>query len=269
MAVILQTAGLVSAWEATLINIGEQSGRLETVLSRLEAFFTANLALFGQVKRQLVTQGLTLLVAIIDLPISVVAAGTLSLVSYAIRTLLAIVVLILRYQQLIVRPFTRVRLGAFSPILLKSLSLASDRHFLRRMFYVSYLDMLTMCQDSGMDAVQALKLISRNVAGKKLQRRHLFAISKIVKSDASLVNALGGQDLIRYPEVLSFLAGCEASGTLHSDIRLYLARQRMEIDDTLDNWLRRLGVAVFIAVAVYAGLKIVPYFMTLLAQLTR
>jgi hypothetical protein len=114
-----------------------------------------------------------------------------------------------------------------------------------------------------------LKLISRNVAGKKLQRRHLFAISKIVKSDASLVNALGGQDLIRYPEVLSFLAGCEASGTLHSDIRLYLARQRMEIDDTLDNWLRRLGVAVFIAVAVYAGLKIVPYFMTLLAQLTR
>jgi len=110
MAVILQTAGLVSAWEATLINIGQQSGRLETVLSRLEAFFTANLALFGQVKRQLVTPGLTLLVAIIDLPISVVAAGTLSLVSYAIRTLLAIVVLILRYQQLVVRPFTRARL---------------------------------------------------------------------------------------------------------------------------------------------------------------
>lgn len=262
----LQAGGLISPWEAALINIGEQTGRLETVLSRLDDFFTAKVSQFGHVRRQLVTPGLTLLVAILVLPLPAVAAGSLPLVSYALRSLLAITVLLLCYHHLIVRPFARARLGAFNPLLLKSLSLVRNPHFLRRMFDVAYLDMLTLCLDSGMDAVQALKLMSQNMIGKKQQRRHMFAISKIDKSGASLAEALGGQGIIGHPEVLSFLAACEASGTLHSDMREYLWRQRREIDGTVDYWLRRLGVAVFIAVAGYTSLKIVPYFMALLMR---
>jgi len=67
-----------------------------------------------------------------------------------------------------------------------------------------------------------------------MKKRHAFAISKVEKGGSSLSDALGGQDILRHPQVLSFLAASEASGTIHSELREFLVRKRQEVEETTD-----------------------------------
>ena len=261
MAQAFKSAGLVSAWETQLITIGESSGRLETVFGRLNDFFTAKVMQFGHLKSKLVTPMLTLLVAITVLPLPALFGGILSPGVYLVQVVASLGVLYLLYRTLLVVPFENATPGAFNPVLIRSLGFTGREHFLRLQFEVSYLGLLTLCLDSGLDAVQALKLLQENVRQKAIRKQHALAISKVSKGGASLTEALGGQGIIQNSQVLSFLAASEQSGTLHSDMREFIRRKQVEVDATADYWIRNISVLVYLGSVVYAALKIVPLFM--------
>lgn len=258
-------AGLVAPWEAQLIHIGESSGSLETVCARLDDFFSTKVKQLQYIRGKLVYPVVTVLIAITVLPLPALVAGALTPAAYIVQSAIGIGVVALLYRVLLVVPFRAASIGAFNPLLLKCLDWVGREHFLRLQFEVSYLDLLTLCLDSGMDAVQALTLLQGNFRAKALKRRHAFAISKVDKGGCSLTEALGGQGILRHPTVLSFLAMSEASGTLHSDMREFLERQRQEVSATTDYWIRRASVVVYIGAAAYAAMKVVPLFLQTIA----
>jgi len=259
-----QQAGLVSNWEARLIHVGEASGTLESVFARLDNFFCGKVLQLSHIKSKLVYPMLTVLVALVVLPLPAVFASVMTVTGYGFQVLVGVAILVLLYRTLILKPFANATMGAFNPLLLKSLRFVSDSHFLRLQFEVAYMDLLTLCLASGMDAVQSMKLLQDNFSQRTMKKRHAFAISKVEKGGSSLSDALGGQDILRHPQVLSFLAASEASGTMHSELREFLVRKRQEVEETTDYWIRRVGAVVYVATAGYAVLKIVPLFMSTL-----
>jgi len=154
-------AGLITAWEAELINIGETSGRLESVLQRLDTYCSAKAILFTQIKSRLVYPFLILLFAIVVLPLPALFAGSLSSMGYALQVGISLLVIRLLFRSLLVKPFERAEIGVFNSWLIRSQRFVSDNNLLRLMFEISYLGLLTLCLESGMDAVNALKLMQR------------------------------------------------------------------------------------------------------------
>lgn len=254
-------ASLVSPWEAEIIHIGESSGRLESVLARLDEFCSAKVAQHAHIKSKLVTPTLTLLAAIILLPLPAVANGSMSSVAYSVQAGISILLIRFFYRALLLKSFERAEIGAFNGLLLRSLRFVGDDHFLRQLFEVSYMDLLTLCLESGMDAANALKLMQRCFRNKKLRQQHAFAISKISKSGASLSDTLGQFEILKSFEVISFLVASEASGTLHSAMRDFIQRKRQEMDAVVDLLLRRLAVTIYTCVVAYAVFKLVPLLM--------
>lgn len=254
-------ASLVTPWEAELIHIGETSGRLEAVLARLDEFCSAKVAQYSHIKGKLVTPMLTLIAAIILLPIPAVANGSLTLIAYSVQAGISLLLIRFFFRALLLKSFERAEIGAFNAWLMRSLRFVGDEHFLRQLFEVSYLDLLTLCLESGMDAVNALKLMQRCFPNKKFRQQHAFAISKISKSGASLSETLNQFEILKSVEVNSFLVASEASGTLHSAMRDFIQRKQQEMDATVNKLLQRLAGAIYAAVLVYAVFRILPLLM--------
>jgi type II secretory pathway component PulF len=254
-------AGLVTAWEAELINIGETNGRLESVLARLDAYCSAKAAWFAQIKSRLVYPLLVLLIAIVVLPLPSLLEGSLTSMAYALQVGISLLIIRLLFRSLLVKPFERAEIGAFNGWLIRSQRFVNDHNLLRLMFEISYLDLLTLCLESGMDAVNALKLMQRCSKNKKFQRQHALVVSKISKSGASLSESLNQYDILKNHEVISFLVSSEHSGTLHSALREFTERKSHEIDATVGHLMGRLSSVIYLGVVVYAVSRILPLLM--------
>ncbi len=80
----------------------------------------------------------------------------------------------------------------------------------------------------------------------------MFAISKVYKGGCSLSEAQIGQGILKNQAVLFFLTMFEASGTLHCKMRKFIARQRQEVENTMDYWIRNISVVVYIGTTIWS-----------------
>jgi hypothetical protein len=90
------------------------------------------------------------------------------------------------------------------------------------------------------------------ISASRTRRQLMFAISKVYKGGCSLSEAQIGQGILKNLAVLSFLTMCEASGTLHCKMRKFIARQRQEVENTMDYWIRNISVVVYIGTTIWS-----------------
>ncbi len=242
----LLAAKAIARWEGRLLAVGEANGQLEYILAELSVFFDERSRQLGSLKVKLLYPLLFLLVAIVVAPLPQLAAGALSVAAYftgvAVRLLLVYGV----YHIAIVLPFERTSSSAFNPLLLYSLRYVGDKNWLRLQYEIAYLDLLTLCLRSGLDAVASLKLMQESAATREYQMLHDDAIKLVQGTGVSLTLALCTTGLARHPVVRSFLHSNEISGSLHSDLRTFVTRMKEETSRTAIHHVKQVGFALYL-----------------------
>ena len=114
IARVFRQEGLITAWEEELITIGETTGRLESVLERLDTYCSAEAIIFTQIKSRLVYPFLILLFAIILLPLPALFSGSLPMMGYGLQVGISLLVIRLLFQSLLVKPLEKAVIGAFN-----------------------------------------------------------------------------------------------------------------------------------------------------------
>jgi type II secretory pathway component PulF len=256
---IFTVTGIVSSWEADILNIGETSGRLEAVLSRLDNYFTQKVSQLRQLKSKLIYPLLTLLFAITVLPLPDLASGALSMSRYVAQTGAGLFLLYIAYSQLLVRPLKTAAIAAFNPVLIKLLQYVGPNHLLCRQFELSYLDLLTLCLESGMDNVQSLKVLQDCFKDRSFRNRHVLAASKVSNSGIALSDALSKHEILHNTEIIAFMKICEASGTLHSDMVTFIQGKKRAVEAIMNGWIRRISSLVYTIVVIYSAMKILAF----------
>jgi hypothetical protein len=145
--------------------------------------------------------------AILLQPLPALAAGTLTVAAYGFGVMLKVSAFYALWRLAVVRLMQRASNAAFNPLLLRVLRDACDD--------VEY------------------------------RQRHTFALQQIEYAGLSLSQALFGTGLLRNFVLHSFVKSAEESGTLHGDLRQYLARKRSENAGDLDHMLRKLALWLY------------------------
>lgn len=230
LSAALLFAKVITPWEMRLLAGGEASGRLETVLADLESFFMARHLQLAAIKAKLLYPLVVIVVATLVGPTPALASGQLLLADYVVDVAGKLALLAVLYQLLVVLPFEKATVGAFNPWLLKLVRRVDSDHWLRQVFEISWLNLLTTCLEAGVDAAESLRLLRDGTTDDGLRYQHILAINQIEKHGMSLAQALTVSGILCNHQIVSFLNTSERSGTLHSDLRQYVARRRGEMD---------------------------------------
>src|SRR5688572_19264461 len=177
LARTLRDAKIIAEWEARLLAIGESNGQLESVLADLAVFYEDRSRQLGSLKTKLVYPFLVLLIAIVVQPLPALAAGILGVGAYLTGVTLRLLFVYALYTLCFVLPFERASSSAFNPVLLFSLRWLGNTHWLRLQFEIAYLNLLTLCLASGLDAIASLKLLQESITNNHHRKRHAIAIS--------------------------------------------------------------------------------------------
>lgn len=246
---------LISPWEAKLLNVGENSGRLEYILLDLATFYDDRFQQLRAIRARLLYPFIVLVFAIFVPPLPRLAAGTLDFGTYLFESTLKLLVLFGLYRFLFVLPFQRAG-GAFNGVLLKLLNWLGPDRFLRELFEISYLNLLTMCLESGMDAAEALRMLKECSNNSRFRSRHQMAIRGVEKLGLSLTKALSSSGIIQNSRTIAFLNTSEHTGTLHSDLRQYVRRKKGEVSNNLNHLVKKYSNWLYVLLIVWVGSNI-------------
>jgi len=249
---ILTTVKLIAPWEAKLLATGEESGRLEVVLGDLEAFFAARLQQVNATKARLLYPLLVLVIAFLLGPVPALAGGKLTFAAYVGHVGLKLGLFYLLYKLVLLRTLESAEGGAFNPLLLRAARWAGSDHWLRKLFEISYLNLLTACLEAGVDAAETLRLLRDTLADKTLRKQHLLALNNVYKHGMSLAQALTGSGILRNYQVVSFFSTAEQAGALHSDMRQFVLKQRSELAALVQFKLKVFAKWLYIAMLLMA-----------------
>ena len=252
LSAILATTKLVEPWEAKMLSVGEASGRLEGVLADLETFFSARMQQVAALKAKLVYPALVIVVAIVVGPLPALAAGKLAFGTYVAAVVARLAVCWLLYRLLLVRTLERAIGGAFNPLLVFAAGKVNSNHWLRQLFEISYLNLLTACLEAGVDAVETLRVLREALDNKRLRQQHLLAINNIQKHGVSLAQALSASGILCNFRIISFFTTAETAGALHSDLRTFVLKQRAELDNLVRFKLKLFGKWLYLAMLLMA-----------------
>jgi general secretion pathway protein F len=244
----LRVATLIERWEEQLLATGESSGRFDSVLADLAQFFETRNRQLSALKSKLVYPALILLFAIFVNPLPAVAAGTLTATTYLLQSAVKLVAIYAIYKLLIVRPFERATSAAFNPLLIRGLRHVDPQHWLRMLYEVAYLNLLTLCLESGLDAAQTLKLMRDGSNDAEYQRRHKQAIAQVERDGMTLSQSLASAGIIQNTQVFGFLHSSERTGTLHSDMRVFLMKRQADAERNLNDFVKKLGLWLYLLV---------------------
>lgn len=243
--VALRAAGIAQPWEAQLIAIGEEGGRVPAVLRDLSDFFEVRRRQLQALKGKLVYPLLVVIAAILLQPVPALANGLLSPAEYAAGAALKLFVLYAAYRLLVARPFERAVGAAFNPLLLRALRHLDDQHWLRQHYEVAYLDLVTLCLDCGLNAAETLRLLREAADDPDYRQAHTLALQRIEIAGLSLSQVLIALGLVRNSTLQGFLVTSENSGTLHSDMRAFLIRKRADNAASLEAFVRKVALWLY------------------------
>lgn len=246
---VLAYAKVITPWEAKVLKIGEDAGRLDGVLADMEAFFIGRLQQYKAMRAKLIYPAVVFLVGVLAGPAPALAAGAISVWQFLFGASVKFAVLYTLYRVLIVRTFEQAE-GPMSPLMV-ALALRKDSsHWLRQYFEVSYLNLLVLCLGSGIDAVSSLKTMQEMVPDKRLYLQHGVAASQVMDRGITLTQALVGSGIIQNYEIGNFLNTSEKSGSLHSDMKQYLARRNSELFTLLKHKATVLSRLLYVLVLI-------------------
>jgi type II secretory pathway component PulF len=247
----------ISAWESRLLAVGENAGRVENVLADLESFYLARYQQLSSLKAKLLYPAVVVVVGTLAGPAPQLARGELTLFGYGGIVAGKLALCYCVYHLLVVLPFERAAAGAFNPLLVRLARQVDSDHWLRQLFEVGYLNVLTTCLESGLAVDESLKLLRDGVDDAELRQQHINAISQVQKHGTSLAQTLTGSGILRNHPLVSFVNTAEQSGTLHSDLRQYVARRRGELDALVKYKMTLLGRWLYFGILLLA---LVGYF---------
>jgi general secretion pathway protein F len=242
----LRATGIIEPWEQQLLAIGEEGGRVPAVLRDLADFFETRRRQLGTLKTKLVYPIIVLVAAILLQPVPALARGELSGVAYAFGVAVKLAVLYALFRLFVARPFERAVGAAFNPLLLRALPHLNDQHWLRLLYEVAYLDLVTLCLDCGLNAAEALRLIRESCDSPDFRQTHTLALQRIEIAGLSLSQVLIGMGLVRNTMLQNFLITAENSGTLHSDLRTILVRKRVENAGNVEHFVKKVALWVYV-----------------------
>ncbi|MES2604091.1 MAG: type II secretion system F family protein [Pseudomonadota bacterium] len=252
MSAALAYVKAITPWESRLLVTGEASGRVEQALADLENFFMQRHQQLSSMKAKLLYPLIVVVVGILAGPAPRLAAGDLSFIAYLLTAGSKLLLVYAFYQLVIVVPFEKATIGAFNPLLLKFARRVHNDHWLRQLFEVGYLNLLTTCLETGLPADESLKLLRDSSDDFFWRQQHSTAIDQIQKNGMSLNQALTGAGILRNYPIISFLSTAEQSGTLHSDLRQYVARRRGELDSLVRHKTNMFGKYLYIVILLLA-----------------
>lgn len=252
LSAILSTVKLAAPWEAKVLSTGEAAGRLDVVLGDLETFFTARMQQAAALKAKLIYPFLVLLVSIVVGPVPALFRGELTFTDYLVTATLKLLVYYFLYQFLLIRTIENAAGGAFNPWLVRIARHLDSNHWLRQLFEISYLNLLTTCLEAGVDAAETLRILKDAIDDPKLRQQHLLAISHVQKQGMSLANALAGSGILRNYRIISFFTTAEHAGALHSDLRQFVLKQRSELGTMVQFKLKTYGKWLYIVILLVA-----------------
>ena len=231
----------------------------DAVLAELETFFHTRNKQLGAIKTRMVYPLLVVFIAITVLPLPELARGAVTTSGYLVTVCFKLLVVWLCYQFFLVMPFERATSGAVNPWLIKLSRHLNDEHWLRLTFEIGYLNLLTLCLESGLDAGEALTLFKDATQDKRWRHQQSLAASLVRGKGVALTSALMEAGILKNPQVLSFLFASERSGTLHSDMRSYLKRMKGEVANLVDWHIKRYSNYLYVLLMVWAGLRAFGY----------
>lgn len=243
----LRVTGIIKPWEEQLLVIGEEGGRLPTVLRDLADFFETRRRQLGTLKGKLVYPVLVLIAGIILQPLPALARGEISEGAYTFGVAVKLLVLYTGFRLLVARPFERAVGAAFNPLLLRVLPYLNDQHWLRQLYEVAYLDLVTLCLDCGLNAAETLRLLREACDDAEFRQNHTLALQRIEIAGLGLSQTLIGMGLIRNAMLRNFLVTAENSGTLHSDLRAILIRKRVENAGNVEHYVKKVAMWLYAA----------------------
>jgi len=252
LSAVLAYARVITPWEEAVIRIGEDAGRLDGVLSDLEIFFVTRHQQYKALRSKLIYPALTFVVAVLAGPAPALVAGHISGGQFLLGALVKCLLLYVAYRLLIVRTLERSAAGAVDPLLVRLALRVDTDHWLRQMFEVAYLNLLILCLGSGIDALSALRLMQGLIPGYKMFQKHGVAINQIDTRGVTLTQALVGSGIILNHQIGSFLNSSEQSGTLHSDLKHYLAKRNTEMNLLFSHKLKQMANFLYVAIVVLA-----------------
>jgi type II secretory pathway component PulF len=248
---------LIAPWEARLLGVGEASGRLDAMLQELMQFHEDRLQQFRETGSRLVYPVIVVLCVIFVLPIPGLALGSVTATQYLLAAGIKSFFLYCAYRVLFVLPMSKSASAAFNPLISLMLKFTGNRGFIREMFEVSYLNLLVLCLESGMDAVETLKLLRDGKSDRQYRSAHSNAIRAIGDSGLGLTLALNVNGIITNPAIIGFMNTSEHTGTLHSDLKKFVQRKKSELRTELNFRIRKAGNWFYFGVLFYAAFSIV------------
>lgn len=248
LSALLGGARLVSPWETRLLSVGEACGRTEQILADLQQHSFDRYLQLTQLKKNLLYPVMILLVAIILLPLPALSANAIGFVPYLLQAAFLLTLLGLFYFIGIEWVFNRPGADAFSPALLKLMKLTGKASFLRLVYETAYLNLLTLCLESGLDASQMLKLLRDCSQDPGYQFQHKVALRHVDEYGRSLSDALSRSGLIQHWLMLSFLNSSEKSGTVHSELRTFIIKKKFELADRVRRRIRAIGKILYLCI---------------------
>lgn len=252
MSAALLYVKAISPWESQVLATGEEGGRLEVVLRDLDNFFTTRQLAMSSMKAKLLYPLVVLIVGTLAGPLPALVAGKISLLIYLFTVGGKCLLLYGLYQLVVVWPFEKATGGAFNPVLLKLARRVSSDHWIRQLFEVSYLNLLTLCLEAGIPVDATLKLLRDSITESHMRGLHTTAISQVQNHGTTLTQTLTGTGILRNYQIISFLSTAEQSGTLHSDLRQYFARRRGDMDVLVKHKMTQFGRWLYFVILLMA-----------------
>ena len=250
LSAALAAAKILSAWELRLLSIGEAAGRMDAVVADLRSYFEDRCTDFDLLKNRLIYPFMVMLIAAVVLPLPALAGGAESLAEYGLGLVLRLAVLLLVYKVCVQWPFERSGAGAFSPLLIWLLRWLKSDSWLRLVHEIGYLNLLTICQESGLDASATLRLLKDGCTGKAWRLRHSQAISQVENKGFTLSEVLSNNGILQHWMTKSFLLSSEQSGTLHSGLRTFVVTKKARISEDVRHVVKKLGLWFYVLLLV-------------------
>ncbi len=252
LSALLAACKLIAPWEAKLLATGEACGRLDVVLGDMEAFLLARQQQLTAIQARLLYPLLVLLVAIVVGPVPALAMGKLSFSHYVLGVAVKLVVSYLLYQVLLMRSLERSVGGAVNPLLIRVARRVDSNHWLRQLFEISYLNLLTMCLDAGVDAAETLRILKDAIDDPRLRQQHMLALNSVQKHGVSLAQALAASGILCNYQIIGFFTTAEQAGALHSDLRQFVQGKRSELATLVQFKLKLLSQWLYLVLLVMA-----------------
>lgn len=246
LAEAARRCGLLLPWEARLVRVGEEAGRLAAVFAHLAEHYATRARWLRRLKSRFALPIAVLALALFVAPVPDLFQGNIDAGGYWLRTVvpLAAGYLGIRWAAHLYRRLSVREQGQVMAGLLLDLPILGT--LIRRQQQRDFLANLAILLEAGIPAVEALTLAAQSLPNPMLRTR-LSGAASAVAEGASVSAALARSGALEDPQATALIDTGELSGRLDEMLRYQVRRLEERLDsqmDSLAEWLPRIFYAL-------------------------